>query len=93
MLNATSLLLRYGNGNPPPPPAPQLVADFADLFCQFVGFLNFTDLFCQLPNCWNTYHRLTKHLWLVVCLEGHYIHTGVQPQWCTNWYISIQCLS
>ena len=58
---------------PPPPPAPQLVADLADLFC-------------QLPNSWNTYCRLTKHLWLVVCLEGHYIHTGVQPQWCANWY-------
>ena len=48
-----------------PPPKTNWAAEFgfADLFCQFVGFLNFADLFCQfvgfrsfcrfvLPTCW-----------------------------------------
>ena len=48
---------------PPPPPRRQYwrpnSADFANFFCRFVGFLDFADLFCQVPNSWNTYHRLT----------------------------------
>ena len=37
--------------HPPPPPAPNRrpnLADLADLFCRFVGFLNFDDWFCRL---------------------------------------------
>ena len=47
--------------NPPAPPNRRPnSADFADLFCRFVRFLDFfADLFCQLPNSWNTYHRLS----------------------------------
>ena len=47
----------------PPPNWPPNSADFADLFCRFVGFLNSTDLFARfvgfllfgrfvLPTCW-----------------------------------------
>ena len=33
--------------NPPPPPNRRPnSADFADLICRFVGFLDFADLFC-----------------------------------------------
>ena len=31
---------------PPPPNRRPNSADFADLFCQFVGFLDFAHLFC-----------------------------------------------
>ena len=37
---------RAAGGNPPPPNWRQNSADFADLFCRFVGFLNFAHFFC-----------------------------------------------
>ena len=43
--------------HPPPPSWRPNSADLADLFCRFVGFLDFLDSFCRLPNSWNTYHR------------------------------------
>ena len=52
----------YG-GNPPPPIRRPNLAEFAELVCRIVRFLNFADLFCRitrflgfchlvLPTCW-----------------------------------------
>ena len=35
-------------------------ADFANLFCQFVGFLNFADLFCRLVGVSRSLGHLTR---------------------------------
>ena len=72
-------------GNPPPPPQirrPNL-ADFAELVCRIVGFLNLADLFCRitrflglcrlvLPTCWGFW--VLGHLRLEASLTlGHCI--------------------
>ena len=46
---ALALVFAVPNATPPPPPIrrPNL-ADFAELVCRIVGFLNLADLFCRI---------------------------------------------
>ena len=62
-LGSRGLYYAGGSHNPPPPIRRPNLADFAELVCRTVGFLNLADLFCRitrflglcrlvLPTCW-----------------------------------------